>query len=222
MTQSPQILAEAFGLDEIPAIAPHYNIAPTQDVAAVRIHEPTKKRQLTFLRWGLIPSWADDPSIGNKLINAKCETAAEKAAFRQAFTRGRCLIPADGFYEWEKAGKARIPYYYQLKGHTLFAIAGLWDRWTHPAGVIESFTILTTGANEIVARVHERMPVLIAPENFGLWLDPTLNPAELTQILAPFPAELMQAYRVGERVNRPDDDDAGLIDPIEDAEPKFL
>lgn len=222
MTQSPQILAEAFGLEEIPTVVSHYNIAPGQDIAAVRFDKSSSKRELTFLRWGLIPSWADDPSIGNMMINARCETVAEKPAFRQAFTRRRCLIPADGFYEWEKSGKARIPYYHQIKGHVLFALAGLWERWTHPAGVVESCTILTTGANELVACVHDRMPVIVAPEHFGLWLDPTLDPAALGRLFAPYPAGSMQRHRVSDRVNRPDDDDADLIRSVEDTEPKFL
>lgn len=222
MTQSPQILAETFGLDEIPAIVSHCNIAPTQDVAAVRLAESGNKRQLTFLRWGLIPNWADDPSIGNKMINARSESAARNPVFRDAYARRRCLIPADGFYEWEKSGKARVPYYYQLKEHALFAIAGLWDRWTHPAGVIESFTILTTGANELVARVHDRMPVIVTPEHFGLWLDPMLDPAAVGELFEPFPSGAMQCHRVSDRVNKPDEDDPGLVMPVENPEPKFL
>lgn len=222
MTQSPQVLAEMFGLDEVPVLEPHYNIAPTQDVAAVRKLDAAAKPALVFLRWGLIPSWADDPAIGNKMINAKCETVAEKAAFRDAFARRRCLIPADGFYEWEKAGKERIPYYYEMKGHALFALAGLWERWSHPAGTVESFTILTTDANELVARVHDRMPVIIAPEHYGRWLDPSVEVAEVRPLLTPFPAAGMESYRVSARVNRPEEDSPDLIKKVEDAEPKFL
>ncbi|MEN6625519.1 MAG: SOS response-associated peptidase [Candidatus Sumerlaeia bacterium] len=220
-TQSPQALAEAFGLGEIPAgLEARYNIAPTQWVAAVRAQEPGGKRQLTLLRWGLIPGWARDASVGARMINAKCETAAQKPAFREPFRRRRCLIPADGFFEWEKTPSERVPYYYFLKGHALFALAGLWDRWRHPGGeTIESFTILTTGANALVAPVHDRMPVIVGPEHYGRWLDPA---ADVKALLAPYPAEAMDRRRVSARVNKPDEDRPDLIEPVSDPETRFL
>ena len=162
-------------------------------------------REWTILRWGLIPSWADDPGIGNRLINARAETAAEKPSFRNALRHRRCLIPADGFYEWVKAGKGpKQPYLIRLKDGQPFAFAGLWESWTSPDGeVIESCTILTTEANEVLRPIHDRMPVIIAPEDYGLWLDPATPPKAVQEMLRSFPAEKMESQPVSTVVNDP-------------------
>src|SRR5947207_1224429 len=166
-----------FELGDLPAetqVSPRYNIAPTQIVVAVCAG--TSKRELALFRWRLIPSWAKDAKITSSLINARSETLAEKPAFRTAFSRRRCLILADGFYEWKKEGKQKLPYYFQLAEGQPFAFAGLWDRWRGPDGsseeAVESCTIVTTTANELCGEIHERMPVILRPSDYDLWLNP--------------------------------------------------
>src|SRR5579859_1832017 len=168
---SPAAVQEAFQLDEEPRIEPRYNIAPTQHVFAVRSEQG--KPEPVFFRWGLIPSWAKDPKIAYTLINARSETAAEKPSFRAAFKARRCLIPADGFYEWLKEGKAKKPMRFTLRDEQLFAFAGLWERWMSPQGpAVQTFTILTTGSNELIRPLHERMPVILDPVRYLDWLNP--------------------------------------------------
>ena len=201
-------------------LRPRYNAAPSQDVAAVRGSD--NGRTLSMLRWGLIPSWAKDPAIGHKLINARSETAAEKPSFRAAFRHRRCLIPADGFYEWRRESKTRRPWLFALKDGAPFAFAGLWETWTVPAGAaltgslaerspgdaVETCTILTTAANETVAPVHGRMPVILPPDAWDAWLAGEDVP------LAPYPAGEMTAWPVSTHVNRPANDDPRCIEPI--------
>lgn len=193
---------------------PRYNVAPTQAVAAVTPHGPRQERLLEPLRWGLVPFWARDPAIGNKLINARSETVLEKPSFRHAMAKRRCLIPADGFYEWERA--TRQPYHFHLRGGPLFAFAGLYDEWTAPDGSpLRTCTILTTQANELVGRIHDRMPVILHPADEAAWLDVArFRPADLLPLLAPYPAEEMEATAVSKRVGSPAFDDPELVAPV--------
>jgi putative SOS response-associated peptidase YedK len=190
-----------------------YNIAPSQEIAAVRRHE-AGGREAAWLRWGLVPSWADDAAIGNRMINARSETAATKPAFREAFRRRRCLVAADGFYEWKRGAKPKQPYYIRLVEDGPFAFAGLWERWHRGEAVIESCTILTSDANELVASLHDRMPVILDPDDYDAWLDPDVkDTARLTALLAPFPAGRMTAYAVSTAVNSPRHEGPELIAP---------
>src|SRR5512134_1391515 len=207
-------LAGEFGVPVRFDLAPQYNIAPTRQVAAVR-SRPGGGRDLVLLRWGLIPWWAKDPStIGARMINARSETAPWKPAFRDPFRLRRCMIPANGFYEWQKQGRARQPYHIRLRERNLMAIAALWDRWERIGSEpIESCTLLTTEANDLVAPLHDRMPVILSPENYDRWLDPSENdPAALLSLLTPVPSERMMACPVSRRVNDPSVDDAGVLD----------
>lgn len=214
LSASGEKLAEQFQLAEIPELAPRYNIAPTQEVAVVR--QCAEGRQLALLRWGLIPSWAKDPSIGARMINARAETVAEKPAFRSAFVRRRCLVPADGFYEWKRTAGGKQPFFFQMRDGRPLAFAGLWEQWKSPdGGQIESYTILTTDANELLRPVHDRMPVILPPDAYDLWLDPDVQkPNVLLALLHPYPEEAMTAYPVSMRVNSPANDDPQCIAPV--------
>lgn len=176
LTAEERYIRDHFGLDEDPPWAARWNIAPTQPVPTIRQDPKTPKRTFNLTRWGLISYWAKDPSIALKTINAMSETAAEKPAFRDAIRLRRCLIPADGFYEWLRVGpREKQPYNFGLIDDSLFAFAGLWDRWRAPAGqTVETCTILTTRPNSLIADVHDRMPVIVRPEDYELWLDPLL------------------------------------------------
>ena len=210
----PAELAELFGLGDPPALAPRYNIAPTQPVPAVR-SSAGDGREWALLRWGLVPGWADDPSVGNRMINARAETVAAKAAFRNALKNRRCLVAADGFYEWKREGRQKQPFHIRLRGGGPFAFAGLWERWTKGGEPLESCTFLTTGPNELMQPLHDRMPVIIAPEDFDLWLDPAVRDAEaLAHLLRPFPAERMEAFPVSKHVNSPTRDDPACAAPL--------
>jgi putative SOS response-associated peptidase YedK len=210
------VLAEQFQLSEVPALAPRYNIAPTQPVAAVRLAREGTARELVLLRWGLIPSWAQDPSVGSRLINARSETVAEKPSFRYAFKSRRCLVPADGFYEWQCQERGRQPFFIRMREGTSFAIAGLWEHWQGPEGeVIESCTLLTTAANEMMRLLHDRMPVILNPKDYDLWLDPAVQKREaLLPLLRPYDAEAMVAYPVRPVVNSPANDSPLCIEPL--------
>ena len=211
-----KILAREFGVSDFPPRSPRYNIAPSQPVAAVRAAPAGTGRELALLRWGLIPSWSKDPAIGNRLINARAETAREKPSFRNAFRRHRCLIPANGFYEWQRRERGKQPYFVRMRDERLFAFAGLWDRWETPGkDVIETCTILTTTANAILAPIHDRMPVILPAGEYDRWLDPSLkDPGSLAPLLVPFPPEEMLAFPVSPRVNAPSTDDEGCIAPL--------
>lgn len=198
-------LVEPFRLPQIPDLAPRYNVAPSQPVAAVREH--AGQRELVELRWGLVPSWADDLKIGYKLINARSETADTKPSFRSAFRKRRCLILGDGFYEWQKQGSAKQPFYVTLKSRGPWAFAGLWERWHPGADEVQSCTILTTEANPLIADIHERMPVILPPEHYDLWLDDEVeDPKVLKDLLQPFDPELLDVYPVSDLVNSPRND----------------
>ncbi|MFL6058639.1 MAG: SOS response-associated peptidase [Rubrobacteraceae bacterium] len=205
-------LAEEFGVDASSIeLAPTYNVAPTQKVAVVL--EEGGQRRLDVLRWGLIPPWADDPGIGSRMINARSETAPGKPSFRRAFRERRCLIPADGFYEWQRTNGAKQPYYIHMEDGRPFAFAGLWESWSKGEGEIRTCTILTTGANALVGEVHDRMPVILAHDAYDVWLDPASERDELTGLLAPYPEDEMEAYPVSRFVNSPSNNDPRCIEP---------
>ncbi len=205
------VLAEWFEIEESPSsLTPSYNIAPTQEVAAVIEDD---KRKLEMFHWGLIPSWAKDPAIGNKMINARAETVHEKPSFRSAFKKRRCLILADGFYEWQKTDSGKQPFYIHMKDGSPFAFAGLWEDWKN-GEEIRSCAIITTDANDLMGEIHHRMPVILHPENYEMWLDPSFDEKEpLTALLKPYPDEAMEAYPVSRRVNRPANNEPSCIEP---------
>lgn len=194
---------------------PRYNIAPTQPVAAVRLALGTEERELTFFRWGLIPSWSKESNIGSRLINARSETVTEKASFRAAFKRRRCLIPASGFYEWQRLGSKKQPVYIRSSEDAPLALAGLWETWHAADGsVIDSCTILTTEPNELMQPIHNRMPVIIDRPDYDLWLQPEPNPEAGLHLLRPYPASKLVAYPVSTAVNNPRNDDPHCIVPL--------
>lgn len=211
-----EALRALFGFSETPNLAPRYNIAPTQDAPVVRGGEGGA-RHIALLRWGLVPFWAKDASIGNRLINARAEGLSEKPAFREAFRRRRCLVPADGFYEWRREGAIKQPYRFVIEDGRPFAFAGLWEAWKNPAdggGPLETFTIVTSDANTAVRPVHDRMPVILAPGDYDAWLDPETPIVRVLELLRPCPVEGLRSYPVGTRVNSPRADDPGLISPL--------
>ena len=206
-------LAEEFGFDassvEVP---PNYNVAPTQEVAAVL--SEGGERRLELLRWGLIPSWADDPGIGSRMINARAETAPEKPSFRRAFRERRCLIPADGFYEWKRTNGTKQPYYIRMREGRPFAFAGLWESWKDEGGPeIRSCAILTTAPNALAGEIHNRMPVILPAGSYDAWLDPEAEKEELVALLTPYPEAGMEAYPVSRFVNSPSNNDPRCIEP---------
>ena len=211
-----EAVADLFQLPETPVLAPRFNIAPTQPIAAVRVSSIGGPRELTHFHWGLIPRWAKDPKIGSRMINARSETAAEKPSFRAAFKYRRCLVPADGFYEWQKLNGSKKPVRIQMDDGDLFAIAGLWEHWISGDGSeIESCTLLTTEPNDLLAPVHNRMPVIISPDDFDLWLDPgAQHPGEVQHLLRAYPAEAMNYYPVSTHVNNPRNEDPLCIEPL--------
>jgi putative SOS response-associated peptidase YedK len=209
---------------ELGGVLPRYNMAPGQDGLVVLSTASGAERTLARFRWGLVPSWADDPAVGNKMINARAETLAKKPAFEEAFRKRRCLVPADGFYEWRKTREGRFPVRYVVKGEELFAFAGLWDVFAPKGGApLYTYTIVTTGPNELVQGVHDRMPALLREEDEDLWLDPSMDdPARLARVLAPFPANRMRAYDVSPRLNSPENDGPECVEPAEPREPAQL
>ena len=205
------------GLQVSEPLAPRYNIAPSQPIPTVLNQD---LRQLSWPRWGLIPHWAKDPALGNRLINARAETLTQKPSFRDPLRRQRCLVLADGFYEWQSVGRRKVPVYIHLQTQQPFAFAGLWDRWRHPRGEwITSVTLITTQPNHLLQPIHNRMPVILAPEAYDLWLSPQERSAQdledLITLLRPYPAAAMQAYPVSTQVNDPQQDHPDCIQPIE-------
>ena len=213
---SPEVLQEVFDIAEMPAgWRARYNVAPTQaaPIIANRGDGPGQ-RVVEAFRWGLVPAWAKDPAIGSRLINARAETADSKPSFRAALQRRRCLVLTDGFYEWQKAGRERIPTWIHGPDERPFAMAGLWERWRQEDGaVLHSFTILTTAANEAMVPIHHRMPVILAPETWPRWLDPEPAPADLLRaLLAQDLAPSLSTRIVGQRVNSPRHDDPECLE----------
>ncbi len=214
-----ETLATLFDLPETPVLVPRYNIAPIQPVAIVRAPVQPEQREWALVRWGLIPSWAKDPSIGAHMINARAETVAEKPSFRAAFKRRRCLVPADGFYEWRKLDGRKQPYYIRMQGRGPFAIAGLWEHWQGPDGSeLQTCTLLTTDANDLLAPIHNRMPVIIAREDYDEWLDVTNEDRRflslLHHLLRPYPSQAMDAYPVSTYVNNARNEGEACIEPV--------
>ena len=208
-------LVAQFNLFGVPAWAPRYNIAPTQQAPTVVKAASQLARQFKMHRWGLIPPWAKDPGIGSQLINARAETVAIKPAFRKAFRERRCLILADGFFEWQRRGRHKQPFHIRMRDGRPFAFAGLREYWEGPEGPgIDSCTILTTTANELIGTLHDRMPVILAPQDYDLWLDPGIREAErLQSLLHAYPSEEMAAYPVSTRVNNPANDSPECVEP---------
>ena len=214
LNATPRTIAELFDLETTPNLPPRYNIAPTQEAPVVRLSREGR-RTLAPMRWGLVPFWAKDVSIGAKMINARAETVAELPAFREAFAARRCLVPADGFYEWKKDGKARRPFRIGLRDWGPFAFAGLWERWRPADGeFVRSFTIIVTAANAAIGPIHDRMPVILDPADHAAWLDPAASAEDLGALLRPCPAERLALYEVSDRVNRHVNDDAACIEPL--------
>lgn len=210
-------LAQHFGVpvSQSPVLTPRYNVAPTQPVTAVRLNQDTGARALTFLTWGLIPSWAKDPGIGSRMINARSETVTEKPSFRAAFKRRRCLIAADGFYEWQRRGDRKQPLFIRAADEQMLGLAGLWEFWQSPDGsAIESCTILTTTPNELMQPIHNRMPVIVAPEDYSMWLDPGPRPEDALHLLRPYPSDKLTAYPVSTVVNNPRNDVPECVVPL--------
>jgi putative SOS response-associated peptidase YedK len=210
LSRNGKQVAEEFAVEEGIEWYPRYNIAPTDQVPTIRQDRSEPIRHLALMRWGLIPFWANDASIGAKTINAMSETAATKPAFREAMKMRRCLIPADSFYEWVLGPKQRQPYSFGMADDSIFAFAGLWERWKDTTGQqILSCTILTTSPNTLLAEVHDRMPAILRPDDYDLWLDPGItDPARVVHLLTPFEAKLMKKYPVSTRVNSVKNDDA--------------
>lgn len=208
----PKRLAREFKIAEVPDVAARYNIAPTQDILSIR--RADDDREAVFLKWGLVPSWAKDALIGAKLINARSETVTEKPSFREAFKKRRCIIPADGFYEWQRTNSKKQPYFFRMQDEHPFGFAGLWEKWKAIDGqVLETCTILTTEANEVLQPVHDRMPVILHPEDYELWLDVDMRKLDLTkELLRPYPAEEMISYPVSTAINSPHNQGASLIE----------
>lgn len=216
LTASVDVVQDLFEVQRLPGLGARYNIAPTQQVLAIRDDEDGQ-REAVMLRWGLIPHWAEDKSIGSKLINARAETAAQKPAFRHSFEKRRCLIAADGFFEWKRTSSGKQPYWMQLSDGGPFGFAGLWTRWRDEDAEewLHTCTILTTTPNELVKPVHNRMPVILAREDHATWLSAETVPGRLNELLGPFPADRMRATAVSTRVNRVANDDAGCVEPVE-------
>lgn len=218
LTSSGDELALLFDLSEIPSLPPRYNMAPTQEAAVVRVTAPGAPRHLDLLRWGLVPYWADDPKIGNRMINARSEGVADKPAYRSSFRKQRCLIPTDGFYEWKKEGKLKQPYHIRRKDRRPFAFAGLWSRWRPKEGgaePLDTFTILTTGSNELIRPLHDRMPVILDSASFDLWLDPAVDDrGRLLELLLPYDGSVMETVPVSRTVNSPAYDGPDCVAPL--------
>jgi putative SOS response-associated peptidase YedK len=213
LAADPELVQQAFNLATVPVLSPRYNIAPTQEVAVITNENP---HDVTLLRWGLIPSWSKDASGAAKMINARSETVDQKPSFRAAFKRRRCIIPATGFFEWQARESGKAPMYIFLKSRPVFGIAGLWEVWRSPQGMdVRSFTVLTTDANSFMQPIHDRMPVILLPEDYSLWLQPgDAPPTPLRMLLKSYEPSEMAAYEVSKLVNRPAIDTADVIAPV--------
>ena len=216
LSHRKQIIAEHFDAPFDDDWEPRYNIAPTQPVPVIRQHPKESRRVLSLMRWGLIPSWAKDASGSASMINARSETAALKAAYREPMKSRRCLVPADAFYEWKRNGTAKQPFCFEVNHGELFAFAGLWDGWKDPSGQwIKSCSILTTTPNVVTSQVHDRMPVILSKDCYDLWLDPGITSVHaVSELLKPFDASLMRAYPVSSRINQVQNDDGECAKPV--------
>lgn len=217
LTTPGDLVAEAFGLDERPELAPRYNIAPTQPVAVVRRVGPGEPRRLALVRWGIVPSRTREPWKQGPLINARSESAAERPVFRGAFRQRRCLVPADGFYEWKPVpgARARQPFFVRRADGRPFAFAGLWEPGPGTGDPQDSCTILTTDPNELLRPLHDRMPLILDQEAYDLWLDPSVrDPGRLRPLLRPCPPEALLVHPVGPKVNDPKNDEPECMRPL--------
>jgi putative SOS response-associated peptidase YedK len=214
-------IAERFGVEPVEKLlAPRYNVAPSQIVPVIRRAQPGEDlRKMAGCKWGLIPYWAKDPKIGNNLINAKAETISEKPSFKQAFAKRRCLIPADGFFEWQKRGKAPSqPIYVRRRDRGLFAFAGLWEGWKTPEGeTVETCTIITVEPNELISTIHHRMAAILKPDDEAMWIDPKSGVDDMLRLLRPYESNELEAILVSRAVNSPMRDVPALIAPVEGA-----
>jgi putative SOS response-associated peptidase YedK len=211
------LLADLLEVQPAPEMTARYNIAPTQEAPVLRISTGSpSQREMPLLRWGLVPFWADDPAIGNRMINARCETVAEKPSFRTSFKKRRCVVLADGFYEWQKTSGSKQPFFFRLKNRQPFGMAGLWDRWDKgDAPALETFTILTTGPNELVAQAHHRMPVILSHSGVSRWLDPEADSSsDFEALWAPYPFAEMEGFPVSTFVNNPANDAPRCVEPL--------
>jgi putative SOS response-associated peptidase YedK len=210
LSRRKQLVEEYFDTEsDEPEWTPRYNIAPSQPVPVIRQNRKEPCRELSLMRWGLIPSWAKDASVAARMINARSETAGTKPAFRDPLTNRRCLIPADGFYEWQRTGKVKQPYCFEVNDGELFAFAGIWDRWTDPnRNAVETCSILTTSPNAVTSAVHDRMPVILDPDSYDIWLDPGMRDVTtVSELLKPYDAQLMRCYAISTRINHVANDD---------------
>jgi putative SOS response-associated peptidase YedK len=209
------LLKEIFNLQELPQLEPRFNVTPSQQVAVVR--NQGDHNRLDLLKWGLVPGWSKDPGIGSHMINARCETLFEKPAFRHALKYRRCIIPSSGFYEWQISGElGKQPWFIRMADDTPMWMAGLWESWKAPDGSeLESFAVVTTPANQLVAPIHERMPVILPPDSFNLWLSHNMHDPDLLQpLFQPFPHAGMTAWKVSDLVNNPHNDSPACIAPV--------
>jgi putative SOS response-associated peptidase YedK len=220
LSRRKQIIEEYFDSPGEEDWSPRYNIAPTQPIPVIRQNPKEPVREFSLVRWGLIPSWVKDSSVAAKMINARSETAGTNPVFRDAMKFRRCLIPADGFYEWQKRGRAKQPYCFEVNEGKLFALAGIWDRWNDASGkTVETCSILTTTPNAVTSAVHDRMPVILDPDSYDLWLDPGMGDvAVASELLKPYDARQMRCYRVSTRINYVANDDEECAKAVELAE----
>jgi putative SOS response-associated peptidase YedK len=213
---SSRDLAQVFLVPDLPLFPPRYNIAPGQPIAAVRLKPGGGGRELVALRWGLVPRWASDPDVGYQMMNARAETAAAKPSLRAAFEARRCLLPADGFYQWRQAGGRKQPYFISPRDGLPFGFAGLWERWEGDGEVIESAAILTAAANELMRPLHDRMPVILDPQDHARWLDPDDHGSEAVQaLLVPYWGDGLTAVEVSTLVNNPQSDNPRCVQPLQ-------
>jgi putative SOS response-associated peptidase YedK len=217
VTTAPEAMRALFRYLERPDFPPRHNVAPTQPVAIVRTAEGN--REFALVRWGLIPGWVKDPRGFSLLINARGESVLDKPAFRNAMKRRRCLFPADGFYEWKRDGERKQPWFVRLKSGQPMAFAGLWETWSGPNGEeMETAAIVTTTASRSIAHIHDRMPVIVAPEAFDFWLDPNVDARTAAAVIAPAPDAALEAYEVSSAVNRTANDSPSLLEPLREPE----
>lgn len=213
-TSPVEVFAKLFDAAGVDDLSPSYNVAPTQSLLAAR-NAAEGARKLAMLHWGLIPFWSKGPDPKYSMINARTDSVASKPAYREPFKRRRCLIAADGFYEWKRLGNGKQPYFIRLRGGQPFAFAGLWDHWEiEGQEPIDSCTIITCDANQLVGEIHDRMPVILPPKLYNEWLDATAKPARLQALLKPYPDTLMETWAVGADVNSPRNDSAELLMPL--------
>ncbi len=217
ITTAPEAIRQLFGYLEQPNFPPRYNVAPTQPVPIVRMTEG--KRRFALVRWGLIPAWVKDPRTFSLVINARAESVLDKPAFKNAMKYRRCLFPTDGFFEWERKGEKKQPYFVRRKGGGPLAFAGLWESWMGPNGEEqETAAIVTTGASPSITHIHDRMPVIVAPEAFDFWLDPKVDAESAMAVIEPARDETIEAYEVSRAVNRHENDSPALVEPLTEPE----